>query len=397
MLRRTLTFLAAVALIAAVATLVWFNSQPTTFKLAPDREYTLPLAWLLVGAVTAGLLLGLIALIAREGHWALRQWRVERARRSAERAIARKTEARSLVLAGQYGKARALLTKAVKSPGADVGDVVDLADSYVAEGDWTHARQVLEEGLKDFGSDPLLLHALARCCRALGDDAAAASALDRAVDAFPASITLNRMLRDTLVDLQRWKRAEKVQQRLVELLPDDPRERASLVEIRMEAAGVDEPAQREASLRSVLALDPAFAPAAAESARILDTQGRHRAAVRLLYKAAKRRPDTRTLAALDELLAEKELPRLLKIYGKLRARHPGNGELQLHYAQLMMSLGREDDGERALDQLDGSGGPYAVAAERLRAELYRKREDLEHANEALQRALECSLRTGSKS
>ncbi|HYC57542.1 MAG TPA: tetratricopeptide repeat protein [Candidatus Binatia bacterium] len=394
MLRRTLTFLAAVALIAMVATLVWFNSQPTIFKIAPEREFTLPLAWLLVGAVTVGLLLGLMALLAREGHWALRQWRVDRARRTAERAIARKTEARSLILAGQYGKARALLTKGAKGPGADVCDVVDLAESYVAEGDSAQARTVLEDGLKEFGSDPLLLHSLARCCRALGDDAAAASALDRAVDAFPASITLNRMLRDTLVDLERWKRAERVQQRLVELLPEDPRERGLLVEVRMRAAAAEEPGQREASLRSVLALDPAFAPAAAERARMLDTQGRHRAAVRLLYKAAKARPDARTLTALDELLAEKETARLLKIYDKLRARHPGNDELQLHYAELLLALGREEDGERALDQVDGSGGPYAIAAEKLRAELYRRRQDLEHANEALHRALETSIRSG---
>src|SRR5512147_3324078 len=100
MLRRTVTFVAAVTLIAGVASLVYFNSQPTTLRWAPRQEITVPLAWLIVGSTVAGAALVFFVLLAREGHWALRQWKLLRTLKAAERAAARRSEARSCVLAG---------------------------------------------------------------------------------------------------------------------------------------------------------------------------------------------------------------------------------------------------------------------------------------------------------
>ncbi|MBI5504876.1 MAG: DUF1049 domain-containing protein [Deltaproteobacteria bacterium] len=392
MLRRTSSFFLAIALIAAVACLVYFNSKPTTFTLAPGYEYTMPLAWLIVGSVCCGALLVFIVLLAREGRWALRQWRIQRARRAAERATALKAEARGLVLAGQCGKARVLLAQALKHGGAVAGDVVDHAETYIAEGRFEDARRVLEEGLADFGSDPLLLHGLARCCRALGDNAAAASALERAVVSFPASVVLYRMLRDALVATSSWKRAEEVQQRLVDLLPNDGGERERLVEIRMHAIEHSEGADRETGLRAVVALNPDFAPAVVERAEILASQGRRRAALRLLLKSAKRRPTAVVLAALERLLEPTDSARLLKIYAKLRARFPRDAELALQYARLMIRMGRDDEAERALEVIDDPGRD-GILADSLRALVQEHRSQPGQAAETLRSALDKALAT----
>ncbi len=377
-------------LIAAVACLVYFNAQPTTLKLAPGYEYTMPLAWLIVGAVGCGALLVFIVLLAREGRWALRQWRIQRARRATERATTLKAEARGLVLAGQCGKARVLLSQALKHGGSVAGDVVDHAETYIAEARFEDARRVLEDGLADFGSDPLLLHGLARCCRALGDNTAAASALERAVVTFPASVVLYRMLRDALVDTSSWKRAEEVQQRLVDLRPSDDAERQRLVEIRMHAIERCEGSDRETGLRSVVALDPDFTPAVVERAKLFVSQGYRRAALRLLLKSAKRRPTALVLTALDDMLEQTDTTRLLKIYAKLRARFPRDGELTLHYARLMIRMGRDDDGERALRLIDDSGRE-GIVADSLRALILQRHSLPDQAAETLRAALDKAL------
>lgn len=390
MLRRTLSFLFAVGLIGAVACLVYFNAQPTTLKLAPGYEYTLPLAWLIVGAVSGGALLVFLVLLAREGRWALRQWRIQRARRALERSNALKAEARGLVLAGQCGKARVLLTQALKHAAPVVGDVVDHAETYIAEGRYQDARRVLEEGLADFGSDPLLLHGLARCCMALDDNAAAASALERAVATFPASVVLYQMLRDALVATSSWKRAEEVQQRLVDLRSGDLDEKRRLVEIRMRAVQLVDGMDREAGLRAVVALDRDFAPAVVERARLLLAQGRRRGAVRILLRSAKRHPSPALLGALDDALETSDPVRLLKIYAKLRTRFPGDVPLALAYARLLVRRGRETEAEAMLDTVNASGRE-GILADSLRAQLLEKRSQHGQAAQALRGALDKAL------
>lgn len=354
MLRRALSFVVALAIIAAVSTLVYYNSQPTTFRYGPESEQTLPLAWLLVASALAGAALVFTALLAREGHWALRQWRLLRSLRGVEAAASRRGEARTSILAGRFEAARALLERNTKSPSPCPDDAIDYAESFVAEGRPDQARRYLEGVPSALAEDPRVLLALARCCLACGDKAAAAAALERATTALPASATLHALLRDTLEELGWWSRAEAAQQRLYDLRPDDE-ERRRLIEIRMKASERGESGEREAALRSVLAMDPAWAPAAAAQARSLASQGRRRAAVRLLLRAAKRRPEEETLDALDELLESSRLSRLLRAYAKLRRLHAADERLARHLAAVLARNGRHEDAERLLMSLPAAG------------------------------------------
>jgi tetratricopeptide (TPR) repeat protein len=351
MLRRTLTFVAAIALIGAVATMVYFNSQPTTLRYGPTQEITLPLAWLIVFATVAGLLLGLLALVAREGRWAVRQWRVQRALRASERAVARRSEARSCTLAGRHAHARALISRTATGPGAVLDDAIDYGESFLAEEKPAEARAHLEEARREIGDDPRLLHALARSCRALGDHVAAVAVLDRAIEALPTSLALHSLLRDSLVELQWWPRAEVAQQRIVDLDPGDPDEKTRLIEIRMHAAEEADTADREAALRAVLALDPSWPAAATARAAQLIEQGRTRSAVRVLYKAARRRPADETLSALDSSLEIDNPKKLARLYGRLRRSHPASHEVALHHAALLDKLGRTSEAAAIREEL----------------------------------------------
>jgi tetratricopeptide (TPR) repeat protein len=391
MLRRTLTFLAAILIIAGVASLVYFNSQPTTLRWAPRQEITLPLAWLIVASSLAGALVVFFVLIAREGHWALRQWRLLRALRAAEHAAVRRSEARACVLAGRHAKARSLLAKTATGAGALVDDAVDYGEAFLAEGRPAEGRTHLEDARRELGDDPRILHSLARCCCALGDNPGAVAALDRAVESLPSSVALWSLLRDCLMRLEWWPRAEVAQQRIVDLHPTDPVEKQRLLEIRMRAAQEGDTTERENALRGVLAMDPSWPAAAAARAQMLDGQGRKRAAVRVLYKAAKRRPAEETLRALDQVLENGNSKKLLRLYGRLRRQNPASSELALHHAALLVRLGQNAQAEEVLRGLDGATGREAAIVESLRAQILEGQSDPAAVASALRRALERSL------
>lgn len=391
MLRRTLTFLAALALIGGVSSLVYFNSQMTTLRWAPRQEVTLPLAWLILGSTIAGAALVFFVLLAREGHWALRQWKLLRTLKASERAAARRSEARSCVLAGRHAQARALLAKTATGAAAVLDDAVDYGAAFLAEGRAAEARTHLEDARREFGDDPRILHALGCACRALGDHAGATAVLERAAEALPTSVELHSLLRDSLVELQWWPRAEAAQQRLVDLRPTNAAEKQRLIEIRMLAADSGDSGDREAALRAVLAMDPSWPAAATGRAAMLSEQGKNRAAVRVLYKAAKRRPAAETLRALDAILEGSNPKRLLRLVSRLRRSHPAAHELALHHAALLVRLGRNSEAEAVLRELDGASGREAAIVEGLRARMLEGRDDPAGEADALRRALDKSL------
>ena len=392
MLRRFLTLLLAIALVGSVASLVYLNGQPTTLKWGPRQEITLPLAWLIVTSTGIGALLMLVLMLAREGHWALRQWRLVREIRHLRRLAARRSEARTTTLAGRHTKARALLAKTAMGTDAIVDDAVDYGESFLTEGLPAEGRTHLEAARRDLGDDPRVLFALARCCRAVGDNAVAAGHLERAVETLPTSVPLHSLLRDCLVDLEWWPRAEVAQQRLVDLHPGDEREKSRLIDIRMKAADHGDQEDREAALRGVLAMDPSWPAAAAGRAAMLRNQGQHRAATRVLYRAAKRRAAEETMGALDETLEESNPKRLLRLYSRLRRTHPGNTELTLRHAALLLRLGRSTEAEALVKTIEGATGREAVLMETLRAKMLEGRADSAGAAQALRRALEQSLK-----
>jgi predicted Zn-dependent protease len=230
-------------------------------------------------------------------------------------------------------------------------DAIDYGESFLAEGKAAEARAHFEESRREIGDNPRILYALARSCRALGDHVAAVGVLDRAIEALPSSLALHSLLRDSLVELQWWPRAEAAQQRIADLLPGDAAEKTRLIEIRMHAAEEADQGDREAALRAVLALDPSWPAAATARAAQLIEQGKTRSAVRVLYKAARRRPADETLAALDASLEAANPKKLARLYGRLRRWHPASHELALHHAALLEKLGRKTEAEAILVEL----------------------------------------------
>ncbi len=368
MLRRFVTFFTVVLLIGGATSLVYFNNQPTVIRLTPQHEFELRLGLLLLAAMLVGAAVVFLMLVAREGRHAFRQWRVTREKRIAERTTQHKVEARSLMLAGEHAKARALLERASRRSLPNVGDLVDYAETFAREGSPAKARQALEDGIKDFGNNPVLLYALARHCRALGDYAAAISAADRATASFPTSLDLFTLLRDLCVDTKAWVRAAEAQRHVVELAPTVVAEKERLLELRLAAAGTMQGADKDNALKAILAIDPDHVPTLAARARFLAAGGDARAAVKLLEKALKRTPAPRLVEALDEVAGEELAARAAKTIEKLEATYTADGALQLFMARRHLTQGAAHKADQALTAAEVAGADEHDTA-RVRAEL----------------------------
>jgi uncharacterized membrane-anchored protein len=385
MLRRIITVLAVVALIGAVSALVYFNVEETTFRLTPQHSFTLPLGVLMLAAAVAGGLFMFLLALAREGRHALRDWRVQREKRVEERNVELRRQARSLTLAGDHQRARALFAKAAKRRAPDVVDVIDYASTYILEGRASEARRILEEGQKDFGNDPLLLYALARACSESGDKAAALSTLERALSVYPSSRDILRMLRDLLFDSGQWQRATEVQSRLLDLDPQNVREQRRLLGARYEAAVTLEGEPRAAALKAIIASHPDFIPALVARADDLEAAGEDRQAFKLLEKAARRRPHPAILDLLEARTPGDQSQRLVKLYAKLTSAAPEDEALRLRAARFLLASGRIDEAARELEATSGDAHAYAKHA--LWAEVHRARSNGDLAQAAYHEAI----------
>lgn len=376
MLRRIATVIAVVGLIGAVSTLVYFNVQETTFKLAPEQSFTLPLGVLMLSAAVAGAVFMFLIALAREGRHALSDWRQHRDQRSEERNVGYRRQARSLTLAGDYQRARTLFAKAAKRRAPDVVDVIDYAGTYLVEGRADEARRMLEEGQKDFGNDPLLLAALARACGACGDKAAAISALERALAVYPSSLELVRSLRDLLFATQTWQRAVDIQQKVVELTAQDEAERRKLLGAKFEAAMTLDGRERESALRALSGTAPDFVPAIIERAKCLAASDDRKQAYKVLEKSARRRPHTAILAQLEEMTPPEQSHRLAKLYSKLLAATPDDQTLRLRAAAYLLANGLADAADKTLAAEAADHSSYGHAALSAQVHTARAQPDL---------------------
>jgi predicted Zn-dependent protease/uncharacterized integral membrane protein len=354
MLRRILTFVAFVALVAAVSALVYFNSNDSSFRYAPDATITLPLGVLMLGAAVAGMVVMFLLMLLREGRHALGEWRVQRGIRGAERTANLRAEARNLSLAGDFGRARALFAKVMKMRDPDVADLIDYANTYVQEGHSAEAKRLLEHGQKDFGNDPLLLFDLARVARLAGDDAAAISALERALSVYPRSLRLLTMLRDALTDSSAWDRAAEIQERIVQLKPNNASERNRLWGARYEAALRMPPGERMAALKAITVAQPDFAPAALERARTAVAAGDAKRGLKVLEKAIRQRPRGVLFDEVEKLCATDEPDRVAKLYAKSLDSFPQLDGLRARAARHLITVGRGQEAEEVLGNAPSS-------------------------------------------
>lgn len=379
----------AVALAVAAGWLWIVNPATVAVHLAPGRTWTLPLGGALVGALAAGA--GLIAALwlAAAGGRAWRGWRLRVAARRAARRAASTARASALVWSGAYAHARAELSRG-ESAVNDPGRAALLAEAHLREGDAAAARRVIEDALPRVGPDARLLDLLASAAEALGDSAGAVAALEQARRIDPASPRLLRRLRDAYLAGRRWADALPLEGDIL-LAARDPAvlagETTILHGIRYELGCAEADDLRAARRLDRLAREaPGFLPAVVAAGDRWMAAGRPRRARRIWRRGAVARPAPVLLERLEAHDAAAGHPqRTIRLYERLRRRHPEDTILALYQVRNLLANERLEAARQALDTLPERA--RNAAAEALRAEWHRRCGDLGAAVASYTRAL----------
>jgi thioredoxin-like negative regulator of GroEL len=181
-----------------------------------------------------------------------------------------------------------------------------------------------------------------------GDDAASISALERALAVYPRSTRLLTMLRDALMDGSAWQRAGEIQERIVQLKPNDPSERNRLWGARFEAASRLVPSERMAALKAITVAQPDFSPASLERARTAVGSGDERRGLRILEKAIRQRPRGILFDELEKLCGDDDPARVAKLYSRSLESFPQLDGLRARAARHLITIGRGQEAEGVL-------------------------------------------------
>jgi thioredoxin-like negative regulator of GroEL/uncharacterized integral membrane protein len=349
-MRYWLTATAAVALTIAGGWFVVLNQEAVSVHATPSDTWVVPLGAALLGAFLLGCaVVGLLTV----GGAVSRRWGARRARRRVRvqtRGLEALERGRDQVQAWELSKARATLLAVPEHTVPTVERIALLAETYLRDGDPATARAVLTGAPPGTADDPRLLDLGARAAEALGDRAAAIGALERARRAAPSSPWLAARLRDLYAAEGRWQDAANLETEL--WLGPSPLAggRDTLRGFRYEAAMSEpDPGRAVTSLRTLAEESPDFLPAWVSAGDRLVEDGRGAAARRVWLRGLRHRRAAALLERIETFdAAAGEQERTVRLFEKLRARHPGDTTLALHSAKLLVDEGRLDEADAVL-------------------------------------------------
>jgi lipopolysaccharide biosynthesis regulator YciM len=374
---RWLGAVVAVLVVIAAGYVVFLNPHPVDVYVRPGDARSLPLAGALLTSFAAGAIVvgGVVAV--RGGARRFRSWRTSRHERRRARRAATVARAQQLVWAGDYRQARSELLRGEPATPTDRDRIALLAETHLQEGDVATARKLLDDGLHQVGLDARLLALLADAAERGADLRAAADALERARQAEPGSPRLARRLRDVYAASGRWREAMALQADILV----GARDAASLATeerimrgLRYQAAlAEDDPRQAARALVALAREDRGFMPAWVSAGDVLARSGRRLAARRVWERGARYDPAVVLLDRLERLNAsEGKSDRTVRLYRRLRRRHPENRALPIMLVRHLIAQGRIDEAAAEIEALGADAAGHRLV-HALAAEVHRRR------------------------
>ena len=389
-MKRALAVILGVVMVCLVAYLSWLNPAAVEFRLTPGRSIHAPLSVLVVLSFVIGLLLVLTAGLIQAGRRALVAWRLGRQQRLEERIENWQERGSELIWRGDLQQGRALLQKAWQRRPEDARALLTLAESYLDTGDFHRATQLLSEAASQQEANPDVLFALAEAYRRAEDRAASLTILERLHALRPHSPRAVRALRDAYIDGERWTEAVNLQEGLLAQVRDPAqlaRERACLSALRYQLAiHVEDLPARVQALEALADSRAGNVPLWVSLGDAFVSSDRRDEASVVWERALRTQARTVFVERLASIATEnRHRERLRNLLRKLRSDQVRPDMVRLLTAQLLLEDGETDQAARELDAVQNPANlpPFA---QRLRAEIYRQRGNLEEAVTAYAKA-----------
>jgi uncharacterized protein HemY len=389
-MKRALAVILGVVMVCLVAYLSWLNPAAVEFRLTPARSIHAPLSVLVILAFVVGLLLVFMAVLIQAGRRALVAWWQGRQQRRDERIENWQERGSELIWRGETQQGRVLLQKAWQHRPEDARALLVLADSFCDTGEFRRAAQLLADAANRDEADPDILLALAHAHRCDGDRAAGVAVLERLHALRPNAPRALRALLDAHIEGERWTEAAGLQEALVGQVRDPTQvahERARLAALRYQVAvHVDDLPGRVQALEGLADSRAGSVPLWVSLGDAFLASERRDEASLVWERALRTQARTVLVERLASIATEnRHRERLRNLMRKLRSDQVRPDMVRLLTAQLYLEDGDTDQAARELDALQDPAN-VSRFAQRLRAEIYRQRGNLEEAVSAYAKA-----------
>ena len=373
MMKRIVVIAAALVVIASLAYLLWLNPAVVDFQFAREQSLRVPLGWLLVFAVVAGVLLAVLGSVLQQLGRAVSGWRLRHQRRVADRIAGWERSGLALAWEGELDQARRLLLKAWRRAPRNQGPALALASSYMDTQEFAKAVEVLRQAVTHDASDVDVRYTLSEALRRNGEVAEAIRMLETVRVQHPRAARALTGLRDLYRQAGRWHDVAQVQDAYLHSLTSPERtsaERERLLHFRYQAAmSLEDTDARIEALHGVLQLDRSYVPAIVSLGDGLVSAGRAQEAAKTWERALRTTP---CLVLMQRLMAqqqsERDRQRTLGVMRKL----PQIDDDTIHFfaARAAFDEGKFDVAARELQAVRKQDHP---ALYRLWADIHRQR------------------------
>ena len=350
-----------VLLAAIIPTLIFLyvavlNPQSVTFKVTKTQTLSLPMAALVVVLVMAGFVVALVIMASGEIRGALKRARERRKGKALEKKLALFRAALGWFQAGDPGKARALLKKALSIDSRFLEGLILMGVVAREEGKGEEALVWHKKARRLVEDDPWLLYQLYRDFVTTGEWEEALEALEALVKKGKPSVDLYREMVRVYLELGRVDQALDLQRKIVKLVPsqEKAREERKLQWMLYQKA---KESGDTGLLWKLVKTNPSFVPGVV--ALVERERDKRDKVVELLKKACEANPRVLILFdKLEDLLLDQERPGdIINFYKKLMSRYRDNLLLPFVLARLYFSLGMYQDANKTVLSTDSSPVP----------------------------------------
>ncbi|MCM2265515.1 MAG: tetratricopeptide repeat protein [Desulfuromonadales bacterium] len=393
-----MTFMAFMLLIIlfGVFFLFFWNLNPhdITIHLFGSQDVTYPVAFVVIGGILIGLIIGFGAHIYSSLASLWRNWKHDRGEKLHREVSAIYREGVDNLLSGDLKKARAQLQKALDRDPRRVETYIALANLHSQEGTPAEGLVQLRKARELDPQSHEVLFKVAALQEEQGQDEGAIATYQEIVGRERDNRKALRSLRDLYVKHRRWKDALDAQRLIFKAGPDTSHlaeEKAKLLYLRYEVArlalseGAVDLAKSE--FKDLIRQMPEFTPAWVSLGDALAAQGSGDEAIRIWQDGYVTQGKSIFLSRLEDYFMNREDPSsLLSFYRKILLERSHDLMVRLFYGKLCLRL---EMVEEALDQfqaIEGSG-LETRQVHMLMAETHRRRNRLHDAIAEYQKAL----------
>jgi lipopolysaccharide biosynthesis regulator YciM len=393
-----MTFMAFMLLIIlfGVFFLFFWNLNPhdVTIHLFGNQDFTYPVAFVVIGGILIGLMLGFGAHICSSLMVMWNNWKRDQAEKLNREVGAIYREGVDHLLSGDLKKARELLQKALDRDPRRVETLIALANLHSQEGTPAAGLIQLRKARDLDPENREVLFKVAALQEEQGQEEGAIGTYQEIIGRERDNRKALRSLRDLYIKHCRWKDALDAQRLIFKAGPDTSRlaeEKEKLLYLRYEVArlalGEGAVDHAKSELKDLIRQMPDFSPAWISLGDALAAQGRGDEAIQLWQEGYVTQGKGIFLSRLEDYFMNREDPSsLLSFYHRILLERNYDLMARLFYGKLCLRL---EMVEEALDQfqaIEGSG-LETRQVHLLLAEAHRRRNRLADAITEYQKAL----------